>query len=80
MDMLSEAEKSSLLFEIQSINARAITLLTTFSRVKLDVIQKAQLSQKQPHHKAHVAKIISHLKTFVYWSLQKKWILNYFEN
>ena len=39
-DMLSESEKSSLLFEIQSINASARTLLTTFSRVKLDVIQK----------------------------------------
>ncbi|MCM3793007.1 GTP-binding protein [Priestia megaterium] len=77
-DMLSESEKSSLLFEIQSINPSARTLLTAFSRVKLDVIQKAQLSQKQPHHKAHVEDHL-HLKTFIY-EFTKKVDLELFEN
>ncbi|WP_110111911.1 GTP-binding protein [Bacillus sp. CGMCC 1.16541] len=64
-DELSESEKASLLFEVQSINSDATSLLTSHANVNIDLLRTAQLKKKEAHEQTHVDHHL-HLKTFVH--------------
>jgi G3E family GTPase len=64
-DLLSEGEVSSILFELQSINPHASTLLTTYAKIPENSWKRAKQIEKGSHAGAHVNEAL-HLKTFVY--------------
>ncbi|MBM7702001.1 CobW family GTP-binding protein [Metabacillus iocasae] len=64
-DELSESEKASLLFDVQSINNEATSLLTTHASVNMELLRNAQLRKKGQHEQTHVHDHL-HLKTFVH--------------
>lgn len=64
-DLLSEGEVSSILFELQSINPQASTLLTTYAKIPANSWKRAKQIKKGSHAGAHVNEAL-HLKTFVY--------------
>ncbi len=64
-DLLSEGEVSSILFELQSINPHANTLLTTYAKIPDNSWKRTKQLEKGSHAGAHVNKAL-HLKTFVY--------------
>jgi G3E family GTPase len=65
MDELTEAEQAKIIFEIQSINAHARCLLTTFSKVSIDQLRNLSVSFDLPVDKSTPHKGV-HLTTFVY--------------
>jgi G3E family GTPase len=65
MDKLTEAEQAKIIFEIQSINAHARCLLTTFSKVAIDQLRNLSVSFDLPLDKSTPHKDV-HLTTFVH--------------
>jgi G3E family GTPase len=65
IDDLTEREKASLSFEIQSLNPQAITILTTYAQVNLEDIQKVKLVTKEPHQQAQLHQQLR-IKTYVH--------------
>jgi G3E family GTPase len=64
-DLVSESEVSSILFELQSINPHASTLLTTYAKVPDNSWKRVKQLEKESHSSSHVKDAL-HLKTFVY--------------
>lgn len=64
-DLLSEGEVSSILFELQTINPHASTLLTTYAKIPANSWKQTKQIEKGSHEGAHVNKAL-HFKTFVY--------------
>ncbi|MGM0835077.1 MAG: CobW family GTP-binding protein [Bacillota bacterium] len=64
-DLLSEAEVSTILFEIQSLSPYAKTILTSFSKIPENSWRQVKQIEKESHHSAHVNEKL-HLKTFVH--------------
>ncbi|SOC37441.1 CobW family GTP-binding protein [Ureibacillus acetophenoni] len=61
MDLLSEAEQSKVVFEIQSINSNAFILQTTNGRVPLNLLEKLQSTISGKNDGIQPAKIGVHL-------------------
>ncbi|MFC3882237.1 CobW family GTP-binding protein [Bacillus songklensis] len=78
VDMLTESEQASLLYEIQSLNANAGCVLTSHASISLEAIQGRTFSLKSSHEKTHVHHHL-HLKTFVY-EQEKPFDLELFED
>ncbi|WP_078380306.1 CobW family GTP-binding protein [Sutcliffiella halmapala] len=64
-DLLSESEVASILFELQSINPNAKTILTSFAKIPEYSWRQVKQIEKDSHLKAHATENLS-LKTFVY--------------
>ncbi|MBA4537743.1 GTP-binding protein [Bacillus aquiflavi] len=64
-DLLTEAEKGQLTFEIQSINATALCILTSYSKVSLETLQTQRFVEKKKSSTAHVHHSLN-LTSFVY--------------
>ncbi|WP_226681644.1 CobW family GTP-binding protein [Sutcliffiella horikoshii] len=64
-DLVSEAEVSSILFELQSLNPHASPLLTTYAKIPENSWKRTKQLEKGSHSSAHVKESL-HLKTFVY--------------
>lgn len=64
-DLLSESEVASILFELQSINRNAKTILTSFAKIPENSWRHVEQTEKSSHEKAHATENL-HLKTFVY--------------
>lgn len=64
-DLISEGEVSSILFELQSINPHASTVLTTYAKIPENSWKRTKKLDKTSHEGAHVNEAL-HLKTFVY--------------
>ncbi|UAC49892.1 GTP-binding protein [Bacillus aquiflavi] len=64
-DLLTEAEKGQLTFEIQSINATALCILTSYSKVSLETLQTQRFVEKKKNSTAHVHHSLN-LTSFVY--------------
>ncbi|WML44989.1 GTP-binding protein [Neobacillus sp. PS3-40] len=62
---LTEAEQAMISFEVQSLNANAQCLLTTFSRVAIEQLRKLTVSSEQTAKK-HGSHTKVNLTTFVY--------------
>jgi G3E family GTPase len=62
---LTDAEQASITFEIQSVNAKAQCLLTSYSKVPIGHLRKLMSSIEVPSEK-HVSHKGIHLSTFVY--------------
>lgn len=65
LDGLTEEEKASVLFEIQSYNSNSRVIMTEFAKVNPKDIKNVNLSPKGKHEKTDVNETL-HLKTFVY--------------
>ncbi|WP_223701917.1 CobW family GTP-binding protein [Sutcliffiella deserti] len=64
-DLLSESEVSSILFELQSINPYAKSILTSFAKIGENSWRDIKQVEKSSHSKIHATENL-HLKTFVY--------------
>jgi G3E family GTPase len=64
-DLLSEAEVSTILFEIQSLSPYAKTILTSFAKIPENSWRQVKQIEKESHHSAHVNEKLQ-LKTFVH--------------
>ncbi|MCM3617220.1 GTP-binding protein [Sutcliffiella horikoshii] len=64
-DLLSEGEVSNILFELQSINPHASTLLTTYAKIPENSWKSTKQLEKSAHQRADVKEALR-LKTFVY--------------
>jgi G3E family GTPase len=65
IDQLSEMEQGQIIFEIQSINSEARSLLTKHAAVKLDDLRTIKKAERKPHERAHVHLDLK-LKTYVH--------------
>ncbi|MFE7062280.1 CobW family GTP-binding protein [Sutcliffiella sp. NPDC057660] len=64
-DLLSEAEVSTILFEIQSLSPYAKTILTSFAKIPENSWRQVKQIEKESHHSVHVNDML-HIKTFVH--------------
>ncbi|CAG9621972.1 CobW family GTP-binding protein [Sutcliffiella rhizosphaerae] len=78
VDLVSEAEVGSILFELQAINPHAKTLLTNFSKIPPKSWMQTHSLERSAHTSTHVKDNL-YLKTFVY-QFQSSIDLNEFED
>ncbi|QFT89266.1 Putative metal chaperone YciC [Bacillus sp. THAF10] len=78
MDLVSEADTASMLYEIQSINPNATTLLTNYAKIPPYSWKHTKSLEKEEHEVSHVKEQLN-LKSFVY-QFQSAIDLDEFEN
>ncbi|OEH92706.1 CobW family GTP-binding protein [Bacillus solimangrovi] len=65
MDLVENDEQAALLYEIQSINPKAKTFFTSFSKINPTHLLNTKLIKKEAYNAAHITKHLN-MKSFVY--------------